>query len=337
MRVTKEDHLVSVIVPIYNVSKYLRTCLDSIITQSYPYLEIVCINDGSTDDSLDIIEEYRKKDNRIVVFSQENKGLSAARNRGIDISTGNYITFVDADDFIEVNMVEVLLKNLLTYNTDIAIESVWEFDENTQQKRSNEESYFSMSWLDQTYLNRAFTYNDIIDKFFYMPVMAWAKMYRADFLKQSGVRFPEGLIYEDNPFFFELFLKASGISVDKRQLYNYRVNVPNSIMNKPSNHFADMIIIMRLIENILKKYSCYDNLKDKFLVYRLIHTLKTIQTVHPKYEKKYFYMLQQEILNIDMLYYNEVELAQTPVYPIYCSIRNDFYWQYKLKKLLKKF
>ena len=93
---------VSIIVPIYNTEKYLEECLKSIVTQSYPYLEIICVNDGSTDKSSEIIEKFAKNDRRIVVINQENKGLSAARNVGTDKARGEYIMYVDADDFIEV-------------------------------------------------------------------------------------------------------------------------------------------------------------------------------------------------------------------------------------------
>jgi len=337
MNVTKETHTVSVIVPVYNAAKYLDKCLHSIVTQSYPYLEIVCVNDGSTDESADIIEKYRKKDDRIVVVNQENKGLSAARNAGTDKASGNYITYVDADDFIEVNMIEVMLKNMLTHDSDIVIESVWMYDDKTKNRVANEDTYFSMSWLSPAFNGRAFSYAELIDRLFMLPVMAWAKLYKADFLKNSGVRFPEGLIYEDNPFFFELLFKTNKISVDRRQLYNYRVNVDKSITKDSGKNYADMLIIMEMLEKLFKAQPFYEQIKFSFLCFRLKHTIKTLFTVNKKYEKKYFYKMQNEFLNIDLLYYNEALLAKQPFYDMYCDIRNSSFTGYRLKRLLNKY
>lgn len=112
--------MISVIVPVYNTSKFLRKCLDSIIAQTYSDLEIICINDGSTDNSLEILNEFASKDKRIIVFSQENSGVSSARNRGLEIATGDYISFVDSDDSLAPNMYSVLIELMQKYAADIA-------------------------------------------------------------------------------------------------------------------------------------------------------------------------------------------------------------------------
>ena len=336
MQISQESHTVSIIVPIYNAEKYLECCLQSIITQSYPFLEIICVNDGSTDGSLKIIENFKKKDKRIVLINQENRGLSAARNIGTDKATGNYIMYVDADDFIEVNMVEVLLKNILTYDTDFVIETIWNYDDETQNRVAREDSYFTMSWLSNSFSNRKIEYKELLNKIFALPVMAWGKLYKTEFLRNSGVRFPEGLIYEDNPFFFELLFKSSGFSVDRRQLYNYRVNVKKSITSDAGKNYADMLTIMNMIEKILKQQPFYEQIKDEFLFYRLKHTLRSFVSVNPKFKRDYFNKIQQEFLNIDMLYYNEAVLAKQQYYPLYCSIRNDNYWQYLIKNRIQK-
>lgn len=335
MNLTKEEHTVSVIIPIYNAEKYLKCCLDSVITQSYPYLEIICVNDGSTDKSAEIIQEYAQKDNRIVVITQPNRGLSAARNAGLDKSSGNYIMFVDADDFIEVTMVEVLLENLLTYNSDFAIESVWVYDEKNQSKAETNDAYFTLSWLNPSFNKRAFSHKELIKELFFMPVMAWSKIYDARFLKGSGVRFPEGLTYEDNPFFYELFFKAQRVSVDRRKLYNYRVNVDGSITKKSTKNYGDMLEIMRRIEKIIKAQPFYEEIKDAFLSYRIVHSLKILSSISPKFERRYFYEMQKEFLSFDISYQNEMMLSEKPFYKLYCCVRNDSYCKFKIKKMLK--
>ena len=117
----EQDYLISIIIPVYNVEKYLRKCLDSIINQTYKKLEIILIDDGSTDNSGKICEEYAKKDDRIIVIHKENAGVSSARNRGIELANGKYIGFIDSDDWIEENMYETLYQNLLQFDVDISM------------------------------------------------------------------------------------------------------------------------------------------------------------------------------------------------------------------------
>ena len=112
---------ISIIIPIYNVEKYLSECLESIINQSYKNLEIICVNDGSTDKSLMVIKEYEKKDKRIKVISHNNKGVSATKNEGLKIATGDYITFVDPDDFLDLNVYEKCIEAIIEYKPDIVV------------------------------------------------------------------------------------------------------------------------------------------------------------------------------------------------------------------------
>lgn len=116
-----ENKLISLIIPVYNTSKYLRECLDSVINQSYKNLEIIIINDGSTDNSLDIINEYKEKDGRIKVLDIPNSGGGNARNKGLDIATGDYIGFVDSDDSIELKMYEIMMKEIIKNNVEMSI------------------------------------------------------------------------------------------------------------------------------------------------------------------------------------------------------------------------
>ncbi len=327
---------VSIIVPIYNTEKYLEECLKSIVTQSYPYLEIICVNDGSTDKSSEIIEKFAKNDRRIVVINQENKGLSAARNVGTDKARGEYIMYVDADDFIEVNAVEVMLKNILTHKTDFVIESIWNYDDEKQMRVEREDRYFTLTWLGPNFNNRPIKTEELLFKLYNLPVMAWGKLYNAKFLKESGVKFPEGLIYEDNLFFTELFFKAKTFSIDRRQLYNYRINVKKSITKDTGKKYNHMIIIMKKMEEVLKKQPVYDAVKESFMHYKIQHLMRSLVFVNPKYEFKYFYEIKNELKKIDMFYYDEALMSSKHFYPMYCCVKNDNYLVYKYKKRYKK-
>ena len=131
---------ITVIVPVYNVENYLNKCLDSLINQTYKNLEIIVINDGSTDNSGIICQEYAQKDNRIIYVEKENGGQSEARNMGLDRMTGSYVTFVDSDDWVESDYVETLYQKITEYQTDIAVGNYCKFNE------SDSNFYFSYIW-----------------------------------------------------------------------------------------------------------------------------------------------------------------------------------------------
>ena len=132
----KEDIKVSIIIPVYGVEKYISQCLESVINQSYENIEIIVVNDGTKDNSMKIVEEYLL-DERIKIINKENGGLASARNRGIEEATGEYIYFLDSDDWIEVNTIEVLVEE--SNNLDIIYSNFWYFDEKNQKKRKNKE------------------------------------------------------------------------------------------------------------------------------------------------------------------------------------------------------
>ena len=113
--------LISIIVPVYNVEKYLNRCIDSLISQTYQNIEIILVDDGSTDSSSEIVDGYLKKDNRIKVFHKDNGGLSDARNKGIEISKGKYLSFVDSDDYVTNTYIETLYNTIIEYEADISI------------------------------------------------------------------------------------------------------------------------------------------------------------------------------------------------------------------------
>ncbi len=337
MNVSAENNLkVSVIVPVYNAEKYLEACLESIVTQSFPYLEIICINDGSDDKSAEILEEYVQKDSRVIVVNQEHKGMSAARNTGLEHASGLYVTFVNSSDFIEVNMIEVMLKNMITRNPDVVIESVWAYDDRMKSRVLKEDPYFTLSWMKPEFVSDVFSCGDILDKFFMLPAMVWAKMYRKSFLQENNIAFKEDLSYGDILFFYELLMKNPKLSIDKRQLYNYRINTSLIAEDYNEEHYSDMLKIMTILNLMFEKQPFYEQIKSDFLSYRLMNVIKSFLRVPKKFEKAYYRQIQNEFLNIDMLYYNEALLSKKSFYPLYCEIRNESYIKYKFKNFLKK-
>ena len=188
---------VSVIVPVFNVEKYLRQCLDSILQQTYQNLEIIIINDGSTDGSDAICREYAGKDSRISYFAKENTGISDTRNVGIRQATGEYVTFVDSDDWVEHTYVEELHDKLKAYDADIAITNYYLFNE--------ADSLFYFYITDEDYYEQVYSPAQLIEGLYetkfnksFALISAWGKLYKRTLFED--LLFPKGQIGEDGFF-----------------------------------------------------------------------------------------------------------------------------------------
>lgn len=218
-----KEELVSVIVPVYNVEKYLVQCIDSIINQTYQNLEIILVNDGSTDGSGKICDEYAEKDSRIKVIHKENGGLSDARNKGLDIMTGEYVTLVDSDDYLEHNCIEKLYIYSKTCQTDMAIGKFVRFREDTGE-------FFFGDYQNSGDKIEMLTAEQCLEKnhkyFLGVFVTAWAKLYKASLFNDSApyksIRYPIGVYHEDQYTTHKLFLKSKKIVFVNENLYIYR-------------------------------------------------------------------------------------------------------------------
>lgn len=199
--------MISIIVPVYNVEPYLSRCIESIINQSYTGIEILLIDDGSPDKCGGICEEYAKKDERVRVFHTDNHGLSAARNRGIREATGDYIGFVDSDDWIEPDMYEVLLAKALEFNADVCECNFW-FGKSTMDYSKIEDGIYrgceSLTAL----------FNDKICH------VVWDKIYKRKLF--DSVRFPEGHNFEDISIMHLVLEQANTVVVISDKKYHYR-------------------------------------------------------------------------------------------------------------------
>lgn len=212
---------ISVIIPVYNVENYLKRCLDSIIGQTLKDIEIICINDGSTDSSLQILQEYAKNDSRIKIINQENKGLSVTRNNGIEIAQGEFIGFVDSDDYISDNFFEELYKSAIKNNADIAVSGI---------KRVS-----SRYNVDMLVFKTEKTAENFKDKIVLCNVPdychVWNKIYKAPLLKDTQIRFVPDRLYEDIPFTPQILFAAKKI-VTVPETYYYYWRGSSSIIKK---------------------------------------------------------------------------------------------------------
>lgn len=205
---------VSVIVPVYNVKDYVDECINSIVSQSYKDIEIIIVDDGSKDGSGERCDEWATKDSRIVVLHQKNMGLSEARNTGLDVASGEYITFIDSDDYYEVDALQTLVYNAEKNNADMVVCKGKRVSENGKQSISEEVIDYSDSFIDEETFWRRY-----INDMYYIVV--WSKLYRRDVF--SDIRFPVGEINEDEAILWMVLSKCKKIYATNDIVYNYRI------------------------------------------------------------------------------------------------------------------
>lgn len=277
---------ISVIVPVYNVENYLNECLDSLVNQSFRDIEIICVDDGSTDKSSDILKEYEKKDKRIKVISQKNQGLGASRNNGLKKACGKYIYFLDSDDYIDLTALEKLHNNAVLNKSDIVLFKFQTFDNSKNIHKRGVEFRIDDEFGDIDYNNFTFTYKDAKRHVMNSAFSACLKLYRKDFIDSiEGFDFPINLNFEDVPTHVKVMLNASRISFVPEFLYYYRSN-PDSILNSTANGF-DMFEIIELVKDYLKHNGYYDELENEFIFFKIAQILVyMISTRSEDYFKK---------------------------------------------------
>ena len=255
---------VSVIVAVYNAEKFLAQCLDSIIGQSLKEIEIICINDGSTDESLAILEDYGKRDERIRIFTKENEGLggASARNLGLQKVRGEYVSILDSDDFFDCSMLEKAVCRAEVTKADIVVFGGFEYDDATGV------SYPAGSILNENALpeKEIFSHQDCPQSIFQISAgMAWNKLYRRSFLEQYGLRFQRIKYTDDAYFTFAHMVLAKRITVLKEQLCYYRVNSGINQTAGLSNYPDSSYLPYLELKNSLEKWGYYDEVKQSLV------------------------------------------------------------------------
>ncbi|MCU6763689.1 Hyaluronan synthase [uncultured Roseburia sp.] len=222
---------ISVILPIYNQETYLRQCLDSIIEQTLKDIEILCVNDGSTDSTAEILSEYQRKDSRIKVFTQEQKGAGAARNLGLSQASGEFLVFWDSDDWFEKDALETMYMEIIKKHGDICVCGVRKYNE------ADGSSQPALSYLKLQYLEHKTVFNikDIPSRIFnFTTNVPWNKMFRRSFILDQNIRWQEIPRSNDTLFVMTALSCADKICYTSKFLIHYRVNNPKSLMGSVS-------------------------------------------------------------------------------------------------------
>mgnify|MGYP000030085872 FL=1 len=262
----KKD-LISVILPIYNVSDYLDRCMESVINQTYRNIEIIMVDDGSTDGSALKCDEYKKKDDRIIVFHKENGGLSDARNYGIQRASGNFITCIDSDDFVDLDYIEYLYALLMKYNTKMSICQHRVLFDNGKIKENGKKGDEILS--NKSCLERML-YHDVID------TSAWAKLYHRNLF--DNVEYPKGKLFEDIGTTYQLMLQCDKIAVGYESKYNYIVRKGSIVNCSFSPKKLDLLEMTdKMADDVLKVYPDLDRAILRRQVYARFSTLNQMR------------------------------------------------------------
>ncbi|BCJ93365.1 hypothetical protein acsn021_09340 [Anaerocolumna cellulosilytica] len=283
------DIKVSIIVPVYNVEKYLVNCMESMVNQTLQEIEIITVNDGSPDNSIKILEKYEQKyPGKVRVYTTENRGVSHARNYGIDRAQGDYIMFVDSDDYIELNMAEKLYKKAITDNNDLVMCArcnVYEVEGKTELKKKAIK-IFSM--------NQNFKMIDRKFEYVHASPFPWDKLFKRSLL--DDIRFPEGIRFEDLVVAFGALAKAESIGVVPEPLYYYRKTTQVGFLNSFSEATKDIVKAFALLFDYMKRHDLFDEFKEELEYICVRHFFYRYESFYAD-EKKGQLKLKIDIIN----------------------------------------
>ncbi len=247
---------ISIIIPVYNVENYLRECLDSVVNQTYSDLEIICVNDGSTDSSLDILNEYAKNDSRILVFSQSNRGLATARNTGLEYVTGELCYFLDSDDYIENNLIEYAVKIFENFDVDYFCFSSKAFldGENISQDFDIIADYITVK--------RDGVFDINFDVGLSTNIHVWNKIFKTSKLISNNIKFIDGLLYEDIYFMWNCISHSQRAYYDTNYYHHYRIR-SNSIMENTNKNKS----FVNAVSHLYNWHELFSTLKDDTVLF----------------------------------------------------------------------
>lgn len=329
----------SVIIPVFNSEKYLKKCINSVLNQNLQEIEIICIDDGSIDSSFEILKSFSEKDDRIKVYQNDkNSGAGYTRNRGINLAKGEYITFVDSDDWVEPEIYERLYNEVKLDNLDIVMFPFTTYDEN--EKIFYQEEYYSLATIRNLVKNNIFNRKDLpIDKIFRIAVNPFNKLYKRNFIVENNLYFHEGLTFEDNVFFFKVYYFAKKIKIYPMNLY-YRRRHSSSVMGSFGESYIHILELSTITIEIFKDMGAYEEYKKELLDWKLRVCYMHFDKIKPEFKELFYKKMHEDYLNIkndEMLYDDFVQvLSEKELERFNNIVLFESLNEYELNKLNKK-
>lgn len=286
---------VSVVIPVYNVEDFLEECLDSVVNQTLRDIEIICVNDGSPDNSLRILEEYARRDSRITVINQDNAGHAVASNRGIDLAKGEYLYLMDSDDIVELTALEETYNYARKKKVDFVLFQAINYD--YSDNKYYESEIYNMDRLYDCVGDSVFNYRDIGDLVFAIPVTPWSKLYKNSFIQRNNIRFPEGLVFDDNIFFWDVLFCANRIAFYKKHLFTRRWYSYSST-KAGDLRFIDSIAINNLMIDRFKKYGQFEKHKKTLYNRKINLTFDKYCFIKKEFQEQFYEALHKDFMDI---------------------------------------
>lgn len=257
---------ISIILPIYNAEEYLETCLESIKAQTYKHLEVLLVNDGSKDASLDICYRYAQEDKRFKVIDKPNEGVAITRNVGIEHATGEYIAFIDPDDWVEPEMYESMLAKITEYKAPICLCNFYK-----TTKRRSQPKYFDFDKevledkeIVTELINDMIGMPDLLPKYVYVMGSVWRGLYHAEFIKKEGLRFiPNLTIMEDLVFMVQALLKCNRVAIDHGVWYHYVQHAKSTLHSYNNQLWEDQLVVYQQLEKCLKEANLEEEMRNR--------------------------------------------------------------------------
>jgi len=289
---------VSVIIPVYNLELYLRRCLDSVVCQTLKDIEIICVNDGSTDGSPAILREYEGTDSRVRVADQENSGPGLARNTGIRMARGEYIGFVDGDDRVEPEMYEKMYSAAKKNDSDMQVCTIrWlDGDGRDMQLACDYDQYLGGRFGGGSVV---FNRHDIADEIFMLNRFCWNKIYKMSFLEAHNIFFSPHRQFEDHVFHFLAFIKAERISMIRKSFYHYYKYRPGSLTARKERPLL-LFDAIEHVQQALDEDNVEKELIERFDKFKIRWSTAIYYMAHRDLKEEYFNRMRSVFCGMDI-------------------------------------
>ena len=290
---------ISVILPVFNAEKYIEQAVLSVLNQSFSDFELIILNDGSTDSTKKILDSF--DDSRIKIINQSNQGPGSARNKGLKVVNGEYVMFLDSDDWYHEKALEISYNEITEYGADLTFFQMINYNNGEVY----ENDWFDLKTFDESFENRAFSPEETPGSIFDLSVGVCQKIYNADFLRKIDAKFPEGIFFEDMPFFFYVYLNAKRISIIKKHLY-YRRKHDESITHVVDEKFLDTVAAGQVLMKIFIENGWYDAYKFHLIAYKINGPRFALRDLPLKCKSKMFMLIKEDYMQIkDSKYYQD--------------------------------
>lgn len=287
---------ISVIIPVYNCEEYLNESMDGILNQTFTDIEVICVDDGSSDNSLSKLKEFEDKDNRVKVFHQENQGGGNARNFAMTKASGKYLYFMDADDMIYTEALENCYRLCEDNDLDFMLFKAKNYTEETG--KYSESAYFTMDSIYDFVGDDVFSPDDLGELIFEFSATPWGKLFNRNFVEKSGAKFAEKISFHDNKFFWEMLFNSKRVMFLNETYYVRRIHSKSLIGSKNRGYF-NIFIAYDQIFDIFRKYNHFDEFKQKLYNWKISIIYFRFAAIHESYKQEFLERFKSELIKME--------------------------------------